>query len=243
MNNIAIIPARSGSKGLKDKNIKLLDGKPLLWYSVQAALRSQCFDTVMVSTDSEKYAEIAKKCGAEVPFLRSKLTSTDNSSSWESVREVLKKYERMNITFKNVMLLQPTSPFRTAEDITKSFEIMKKRNAHSVVGVCEVDHSPLWSNTLSDDRCLKNFIKPEIQNMEGRQNLPVYYRINGAIYLTKATESVGEDLYSELSYAYVMPRSRSIDIDTEFDFEMAEFILTKYKINLIYHSDHYSIIK
>lgn len=224
MKNIAIIPARSGSKGLKDKNIKLLNGKPLLWYSVQAALRSECFDTVMVSTDSEKYAEIAKKCGAEVPFLRSKLTSTDSASSWESVKEVLENYKNMDITFENVMLLQPTSPLRTADDIIGAFDIMKKKNARSVVGVCEVDHSPLWSNVLPEDGCLKNFINQEIKDITCRQKLQTYYRINGAIYLTQISDEVGRDLYSDTSYAYIMPRSRSIDIDTEFDFQIAELI-------------------
>ena len=93
MKNIAIIPARSGSKGLKDKNILTLAGKPLLWHTIQAAKESDCFETVMVSTDSEQYAEIARECGAEVPFLRSRELSMDNSGSWDAVREVIKRYE------------------------------------------------------------------------------------------------------------------------------------------------------
>ena len=133
MKNIAIIPARAGSKGLPDKNIKLLNGKPLLQYSVEAALGSGCFDKVMVSTDSEKYAEIAREAGAEVPFLRSAYTSTDKASSWDMVEEVLDGYERLGWTFDTFCLLQPTSPMRTAEDIARAYGILREKNAFAVV--------------------------------------------------------------------------------------------------------------
>lgn len=229
MKNIAVIPARSGSKGLNDKNIKLLNGKPLIWYSIQSALDSGLFDEIMVSTDSEKYAEIAKECGASVPFLRSKSTSGDKASSWDAVKEVLDNYSIKGVQFDNVMLLQPTSPLRNAEDIVNAFEIMKKNNAMSVVSVCEVEHSPLWSNTLPENGCLEGFLRPEVANTTGRQGLPTYYRINGAIYLTKISEVLGENLYTDSGFAYVMPRSRSVDIDTELDFKMAEFLLQMQK--------------
>lgn len=225
MKNIAVIPARSGSKGLNDKNIKLLNGKPLIWYSIRSALDSGLFDEVMVSTDSEKYAEIAKECGASVPFLRSKSTSGDKASSWDAVKEVLDNYSIKGVQFDNVMLLQPTSPLRNAEDIVNAFDIMRKNNAMSVVSVCEVEHSPLWSNTLPKNGCLAGFLRPEAANTTGRQELPTYYRINGAIYLTKISEVLGENLYTDSGFAYVMPRSRSVDIDTELDFKMAEFLL------------------
>ena len=135
MKNIAIIPARSGSKGLPDKNIKLLNGKPLLQYSVEAALASGCFDKVMVSTDSEKYAEIAREAGAEVPFLRSAYTSTDKASSWDMVEEVLDGYKKLGYTFDTFCLLQPTSPMRTAEDIAKAYAVMREKNAFAVVSI------------------------------------------------------------------------------------------------------------
>ena len=151
MRNIAIIPARSGSKGLKDKNIKMLDGKPLISYSIQAALQSGCFEEVMVSTDSEHYAEIAQIHGASVPFLRSAEMSSDSASSWDSVREVLKNYLQLGQSFDNVMLLQPTSPLRTSDDIINAFDLFFNKKAESVVGVCEMEHSPLWSNVLPED--------------------------------------------------------------------------------------------
>lgn len=225
MKSIAVIPARSGSKGLKDKNIKLLNGKPLIWYSIQAAISSGCFDEVMVSTDSEKYAEIARECGASVPFLRSDEMSTDKASSWGTVQEVLDNFKDLGKEFDTVMLLQPTSPLRTSEDIKNAFAILEEKNADSVVGVCEMDHSPLWSNVLPENRCLDGFIRPEVKESSGRQSLPTYYRINGAIYLTKVTEALGTNLYSDSGYAYIMEQAKSIDIDTELDFKMAEFLI------------------
>lgn len=227
MKNIAIIPARSGSKGLKDKNIKELNGKPLLWYTIQAAIDSGCFEEVMVSTDSEKYAKIARECGASVPFLRSKETSDDKASSWDTVREVLVNYKNIGKTYDYVMLLQPTSPLRTSEDIIGAFDILKKNtNSNSVVGMCEMDHSPLWSNTLPERGNLQGFIRPEVEKSSGRQSLPTYYRINGAIYLAKIDyDTFVFDLYNEHGFAYIMPQIRSIDIDNQLDFMIAEQIM------------------
>ena len=108
MKNIAIIPARSGSKGLIDKNIRLMNGKPLIWYSINVAIESNCFDEVMVSTDSDRYAEIAKECGASVPFLRSTYNSSDKADFWDIVKEVLSNYKKLGKEFDIVMLLQPT---------------------------------------------------------------------------------------------------------------------------------------
>ena len=99
MNCLAIIPARSGSKGYPDKNIAMLNGKPLMYYTIHAAALSHCFSEIMVSTDSEKYARIARECGATVPFLRSRSTSEDNAGSWDAVREVLDNYSQQGRTF------------------------------------------------------------------------------------------------------------------------------------------------
>ena len=184
MKNLAIIPARSGSKGLKDKNIKLLNGKPLMAYTIEAAIQSKMFDEVMVSTDSEEYADIAKKYGAKVPFMRSSELSNDTASSWDVVRDVLNKYKEAGKEFDTVALLQPTSPLRTAEDIIDGYKIFNEKNANAIVAVCEVEHSPLWCNTLPDDLSMEKFIRPEILGLP-RQSIPKYYRINGAIYIVK----------------------------------------------------------
>ena len=133
---IAVITARSGSKGLKDKNIKLLNGKPLMAYTIEAAKQSGCFDCVHVSTDSEVYAEIARDYGAEVPFLRDEELASDTSSSWDVMRSVIRRYQQYGQSFDQAMLLQPTSPLRTAEDIQEIFRLMEDKKAKVVVGVC-----------------------------------------------------------------------------------------------------------
>ena len=180
MNNIAIITARSGSKGLKDKNIKPLHNKPLIYYSINAAIESKMFSHVMVSTDSERYAEIARECGAEVPFLRSSQMSSDTAGSWDVVKEVLGGYTER---FDTVCLLQPTSPLRTAEDIINGYREFTEKGADAVTGVCEMDHSPLWSMTLDDTLSLTEFRRGLTD--APRQKLPTYYRINGALYIRK----------------------------------------------------------
>ena len=223
MKNIAIIPARSGSKGLKDKNIKDLCGRPLLSYSIEAAKGSKVFDEIMVSTDSERYAAIAKEYGASVPFLRSSATSSDTASSWDTVLEVLENYGKTGRAFDNVCLLQPTSPLRTAEDIKQAYALFQTAET-AVISVCEVDHSPLWCNTLPDDLSLDGFIKPS--NFKQRQKIDKYYRLNGAVYFVKVSALYeSQFLYRQGSYAYVMDKRRSIDIDDEFDFRMAEFLM------------------
>ncbi|MBQ4414607.1 MAG: acylneuraminate cytidylyltransferase family protein [Methanomicrobium sp.] len=227
MKNIAIIPARSGSKGLKDKNIKLLNGKPLLAYSVEAALESKMFDEVMVSTDSEKYAAIAREYGANVPFLRSAELSSDTASSKDVILDVLRRYEASGMIFDTFCLLQPTSPLRTASDIINAYEYFAEKAALAVVGVTEADHSPLLYGTLPEDRSLVGFIKDEVKD-KPRQALETYYRINGAMYIA----SVGYyrefgDFFKDRCYAYVMEREVSVDIDSEMDFKLSEIIIGK----------------
>lgn len=226
MKNLAIIPARSGSKGLQDKNIRLLNGKPLMAYTIEAAIVSQIFDKVMVSTDSIMYAEVAKEYGAEVPFLRSKRNSDDEANSWDVVKEVLSMYGAMGENFDSVCLLQPTSPMRTWQDILSAYEIFQEKATVSVVSVCEMSHSPLWCNTLSDECSMEDFIRPEV-NIQ-RQKLQKYYRLNGAIYMAYV-EALKDDanLYRKGSFAYVMRGDRSIDIDTELDFLYVELIMKK----------------
>ncbi len=226
MSNIAIIPARSGSEGLKDKNIRQLHGKPMLAYSVLAALESGIFDEVMVSTDSEEYAGLSREYGARVPFLRSEEMSTNSAASWDVVREVLRRYADNGSKFEMVTLLQPTSPLRTAEDILRAYDLFRKEQAQAVVSVCEMEHSPLWSNVLPEDGSLEGFLRPEVQTCAGRQKLDTYYRINGAIYMSRIDyEEMRFNLYSRGCYAFKMDQMHSVDIDTELDFKIAEMLL------------------
>lgn len=226
MRRIAIIPARSGSKGLPDKNILYLRGKQLIAYSIEAAIESNCFDIVFVSTDSQRYAEIAIQYGANASFLRSRTTASDFTSTWDVVREVLTSFRECGEIFDVITLLQPTSPLRNSKDIQNAMKLFDEKEANFVESVCEMEHSPLWSNTLDETLSLKDFIKPDY-NVR-RQLLPKYYRENGAIYIIRANNLDNLDyLYSDGSYAYIMPAERSIDIDNLNDMRIAEIMLAE----------------
>lgn len=224
MKNIAIITARSGSKGLKDKNIKLLEGKPLLAYSIESALQTGLFDCVHVSTDSGLYADIARQYGADVPFLRDTELATDTAGTWEVLRAVVNRYLQLGQQFDTVTLLQPTSPLRDAEDIRAAFDIFIEKAADSVISVCEVEHSPKLCNTLGTDNSMNGFV--DLSRVGRRQEMDTYYRLNGAIYIQKTSLLMEQgNLYGENSYAYVMSQEHSVDIDTELDFLFAETIM------------------
>lgn len=230
MKNIAIIPARSGSKGLKNKNIKELCGKPLLAYSILSALESNMFTKVFVSTDSESYADIARQYGAEVPFLRSDENSSDIASSWDTVREVLLRLEQEGDYYDTVCLLQPTSPLRTGADIIGAYELYCQKDAKAVVSVSKTKHSPLISNTLDESLCMGDFLSKKFFQTP-RQLLPQYYIINGAVYIiNKEYLFSSNNIYGDECFAYVMDENRSVDIDDEVDFVIAEYLLEKYRV-------------
>ncbi len=226
-NILGLIPARGGSKGLPRKNIKLLLGEPLIAWTIKQALASRYLDRIVVSTDDKEIAEISKKYEAEVPFIRPKELAKDNAKGidvvlhvidWISENDEQKQYDL-------IMLLQPTSPLRKFEDIDKSIELLFLKKANAIVSVCEVDHHPLWANTLPENGCMKNFIRQEIMN-KNRQKLPVFYRINGAIYLAYCDYiKEQESFFGENTFAYIMPKSMSIDIDSEVDFKLAETLM------------------
>lgn len=226
LKSLAVIPARSGSKGLRNKNILSLNGKPLIAYTIDAALNSGIFDKIMVSTDSEEYAEIAEKYGAEVPFLRSEGNSSDMASSWDVVKEVLYKYiEDFKIQFSDFCLLQPTSPFRTEKDIINGYSLYKQKNVGAVTSVCECDHPPAWSMVLPDDGSLKRF-RENLLNIP-RQGYEKYYRLNGALYIRAVSYEDEINIIDTREFAYIMQRSHSLDIDTIEDFQFAEFLLSQ----------------
>jgi CMP-N-acetylneuraminic acid synthetase len=223
---LAIIPARGGSKRLPRKNILPLLGKPLIQWTSDAALASKYIDTVMVSTDSKEIVEISESCGVSTPYLRSDVLSNDVATSIDVVLDVLENYENNNQLFDLVMLLQPTSPLRKCEDIDEAVELFIEKSAHAVVSVAECDHSPLWSNTLPSDFNLSNFISNEVLNKRS-QDLPVYYRLNGAIYIfdVEKIRKNSNYLSSPNTFGFVMSKNRSVDIDDEFDFYLAESII------------------
>jgi len=230
MKRIAIITARSGSKGLPDKNIRPLAGIPLIAYTIKAALDSGMFDTVMVSTDSEEYARISREYGAEVPFLRSEATSGDTAGSWDVVREVLRMYKELGKEFDQICLLQPTSPLRDGEDIRNAFAFMEEKKANNLIASAEVGLAFTQIYMLTDSCRFTDAIRTEpiSSKLYGlrRQDAPKSYRTNGAIYIVnKQIEDPGYRFLEDECVCFVMPKERSVDIDSLLDFAIAESIL------------------
>lgn len=225
MKNLAIITARSGSKGLPDKNILPLYGKPLMWYSIKAALDSGMYDEVMVSTDSEKYAEIARECGASVPFMRSAETSSDTAGSWDVVREVLREYKKLGKEFDTFTILQPTTPLRTAQDIRDAFALMEREKRDYVFSVIESEHPLGWYFSIGENNKREYPIDNEVYQ---RQAATKYYRPNGVIYIMKPHVIVDNETVKNTPASYfIMNNISSIDIDSEVDFVLAEYFLKK----------------
>lgn len=223
---IAVIPARSGSKGLRDKNIRPLNGKPLIAYSIEAAKESGLFDTIHVSTDSQQYSDLAAEFGADQPFLRDAANAQDASSSWDAVREVLRKYEALGKKFDLCVLLQPTSPMRTGEDIRAAFSLLREKGARCLTGVTPVDHPVQWCFTLDDTMAMTDLARSPYKDCR-RQELEPHYRENGAVYIVRTEDLFDPDFefYTPQCVAYVMPGERSIDIDTLQDFVIAEALM------------------
>jgi len=221
MKKIAIIPARSGSKGLKDKNIINLFGKPLLAYSIEAAIRSESFERVIVSTDSELYGEIAKRYGAEVMYRGYEL-SNDSASTFVVLKDLLKRVER---TFDYFVLLQPTSPLRTDIHIRESIDLFEKHflQFDFLVSVKEAEHASILVKPIDSDQSLKYF-DTDFSNYK-RQNLKEYSP-NGAIFMAKPDAYLEQKhFFGRHSIAYKMSKVDSIDIDDKYDYKFAEFLL------------------
>lgn len=220
---IAIIPARSGSKGITNKNIKTLNGIPLMAHSIICAQKNEIIDEIFVSTDSEEYAEIAKQYGANVPFLRPINISTDRAQAYDYVNNALATYrDKYDKIFDYFIVLQPTSPIRRSEHITEVVKILVDDNIDSVVSVCEADHIPQIFNHLPENMSIDGFYK-EDKNSFNRQDFGKYYRLNGSIYAMKTSEFLKtKSYYIQNSRAYIMAKKYSIDIDDELDFYFAE---------------------
>jgi len=220
---LAIIPARGESKRLPRKNILNLAGKPLIAWTIEAALNSKYIDRIVVSTDDQEIANISIEYGAEVPFLRPKSLATDDSPSIDTVINVLGEIDIIGQHYDYIVLLQPTSPLRTEIDIDKAIELLEKKSADSVISVCEVDHPPHWNNTLPDDGNMQLFFQKD--NAKKRsQDFDVYYRLNGAIYIVKIERLLKEKslFLNTNTFAYCMDAHNSVDIDKEEDFLVAK---------------------
>lgn len=226
----ALIPARAGSKGVPGKNIKQLKGKPLILYSVETALTSGIFDHVCISTDISQINEILGSKPVTT-IIRPAALATDCAMGVDVIKHGISVIEKTYGFHDFYFYLQPTSPLRNVDDITRSIELAIKKDADYVLSVCECEHSPLLVNTLPEDQSLGQFLNREVSN-KNRQELSTFYRINGAIYLirNRADNITTLDFYGKNSFAYVMPQERSIDIDSEIDFKVAEVLLNDREI-------------
>jgi N-acylneuraminate cytidylyltransferase/CMP-N,N'-diacetyllegionaminic acid synthase len=219
---LALIPARGGSKGILRKNIRPLAGKPLISWSIEAALDSEVCGRLIVSTDSPEIAAIAREWGADAPFLRPASLSTDTATSLSVVEHAVNwLHDTCAETFSHILLLQPTSPLRTAEDIQNAVRIAEKTNA-AVVSVCEPQQHPYLCKIVREDGILADFI-PESANYNRRQDFPPVFTLNGAIYIISVECLSAEKTFTpEKTIPYIMPPERSFDIDTSWDFFLAE---------------------
>lgn len=225
--NISIIPARGGSKGLKKKNIINLKDRPLIAYTIEAALQSKFIDKVIVSTDDEEIAEVAKKYGAEVPFIRPKELATDTASSIDVVKHAISFLEvEMGLEVDCIVLLQPTSPLRTSFDIDKAVEAFFANKGTSLQSVSPATVHPYWIKTIINGE-LRDFIK-DTPKYTRRQDLPEAYQLNGAIYICKRDLIFKENsLVGSNNIPYIMPADRSVDIDNKTDLKLAEFLINE----------------
>ena len=222
---IAIIPARGGSKGLPGKNIKEMCGKPLIAYTIEAALKSKSIDHVILSTDDEEIAAVAKKYGAEVPFMRPAELASDTAMAVDNYIYTIGRLEKeWNTKIDSFVVLQPTSPLRIAEDIDGAVELFNARNADSVVTYVKEAHPIFWHKKIDENNKLEDIFEGTIAN---RQELPITYYPNGAVFSTEMIRQ--KKYYTDKSYAYIMPRERSIDIDFIDDFKYAEFLMSNSK--------------
>lgn len=222
---LAIIPARGGSKRLPRKNVLDLSGKPLIAWSIEAGLKSKYIDKVVVSSDDDEILNISKEFEADI-IKRPVHLSTDTSTTIDAIKHTIDNIEK----YDYVILLQPTSPLRNEKHINEAIELLEEKKADAVVSVCEMDHSPLWSNTLPEDGNMSSFLRDEVLNKRS-QDLEKYYRLNGAIYICKIEKLLEHKSFflKDNIFAYIMDRKSSIDIDEKIDFEMAEVLTNEKK--------------
>jgi CMP-N,N'-diacetyllegionaminic acid synthase len=218
---LVIIPSRGGSKRLPRKNILDLHGKPLIAWSIEAGLKSKYIDKVVVSSDDEEILYISQKYGASI-IKRPDELATDVARTFDAIKHTIESIER----YDYIVLLQATSPLRDDNHIDEAIELLEEKNADAIVSVCEMDHSPLWSNTLDDSLSMQGFLKDEVLKKRS-QDLETYYRLNGAIYICKTDKLLEEKSFflKDNIFAYVMSREKSIDIDEEIDFRIAEAMI------------------
>ncbi|NOQ31663.1 MAG: acylneuraminate cytidylyltransferase family protein [Helicobacteraceae bacterium] len=223
---LAIIPARGGSKGLPGKNIRDLNGKPLIAYTIEAAQKSKQITKIIISTDDEEIADVCREY-IDIPFMRPQELAQDNSLIVDTYIYTVEKVNNMfGTNYDSVVALLPTCPLRTAEDIDKAIDIFKEKNADSVISFYEAPHPMQWYRKIDKDGVLRAVV-PEGDRLANRQEEEKTYLPNGAIYVFKMDILRDRKYYSDKTYPYLMPAEKSIDIDNLSDFEYAEYVTRK----------------
>ncbi len=218
---LAIIPARGGSKGVPDKNIKPAGGKPLIAWIIEAAKKSKHIDRLILSSDDEKIINVAKSFGCESPFIRPAKLAQDTSSASDVVLHALGEIPG----YDYVMLLQPTSPLTLTKDIDGGIEFCINSNAKSTISVTEPDKSPYWMFSLGKKNKLSPVLGKKYLN-KPRQKLPRIYIPTGAIYIAEIGWFLkNRSFYSDSTTGYTIPKKRSLDIDSNFDFKLFETVI------------------
>jgi len=225
-NVVGIITARGGSKSIPKKNITLVGDKPLIAWTIEGALQSHSLSRVIISTDDEEIAAVSRQWGAEVPFMRPEELARDDSPHVPVVVHAVEWLESQgDLPPDYIMLLQPTSPFRSAEDIDAAIDLACEKDADAVVSVCPTRDHPYLSREITSDGKLLSFV-PTPEGYLRRQAFPLVYALNGAIYLVRRKVFLeGRTWFPECTYAYVMPPERSLDIDSPWDLYIADLIL------------------
>lgn len=230
MKILGVIPARGRSKGIPRKNMVPIMGKPLIGYTIEAALQSKRLSSVIVSTDDEEIAEVSRNLGVKVPFLRPAELAVDSALSLPVMQHAVCEMERMEkILYDVVVMLQPTVPLRLSADIDAAIELLIETGADSVISVGDVGaYHPLRMKRVVGNKRLINYIDQGIEDMRPRQELPPVYIRNGSLYITRRDVMVNDNSFTGKDCrAYIMPDGRSVNIDTEFDLVLAEYLLKK----------------
>ena len=228
---LVIIPARGGSKAIPRKNIKDLNGKPLIAYTIEETKKSKYIDRIVVSTEDDEIANVSVKLGVQVPYLRPKELSGDNSPTIDCVIHMISWLKESEGYIPDyVCLLQCTSPLRTYEDIEGTIEKAMDLNFDGAVSVCEAEVNPYWTNVFTGDKL--NYFIEEGKKITKRQDLPKVYRINGAVYVIKTNILLKQKTFeTDNITGYVMSNEGSVDIDDEIDFKLAELLMKERESN------------
>lgn len=219
---LAVIPARGGSKGIPHKNIIDLCGKSLISYTIEAGLKSKYIDYVMVSTDDDEIARVAMESGADVPFMRPVELAEDTSKTIDAIMFTIRELRKQGREFDTLILLQPTQPLRSSEDIDGAIEKYEKCGCKPLASVNEVSDHPILIRSVENDKLI-HLLK--VSSTCRRQEMPIYYRINGCIYINEISEINDDTSFNDNEIPYIMERNHSIDIDEKTDLLLASFLM------------------